>query len=86
MFFQRLKEAGFKPIVSEKQAIQLLRRELKFRRSQQQRHPNMVWNYDDLLAIKRGNWFRFVTYKGCCSITIWPVTDYQKGNAAGGEG
>lgn len=69
----RLAKNGWKPIVSDKQASQLLRHELKHHAAWQQRVPGYVWDVRRLLAFKRGNWFKFIRNRenGCCSIMIW---------------
>ena len=60
---------GWRPIVSEAQAAVLMRRELKRLRSRAQRREakkEEVWrydasyNYERLLNIKVGSWFKFV--------------------------
>lgn len=54
----------FKPIVSEKQAICLLRRQLKYLFNKQQRYNgDFRVNYESLLAIKVGNLYSFVLLK-----------------------
>ena len=50
---------GWKPIVSESQAHQLLRHELKHHRRFQQKNPQHSWSYEDLLRIKKGNWYKY---------------------------
>lgn len=67
-----LRKYGWKPIVSEAQAHQLLRHEIKHRRRFQQKDPQRVWSYEDLLRIKKGNWYKYMKNKsnGHCSLLI----------------
>lgn len=67
-----LRKYGWKPIVSEAQAHQLLRHELKHRQKFQQRDPKRVWSYNYLLSIKKGNWYKHLknNHNGYCSLLI----------------
>ena len=64
---------GYRQIASDAHAAQLLRRELKHHAQWQQRSPTRKWDYRELLAIKAGNWYKFMRNKrnGYCSILIW---------------
>lgn len=66
-----LRRYGYRPIVSDAQALQILRRELKHHSSAQQRDPTLRWDYRDLLAIKKGNWFKFVRNCQHRGVLIW---------------
>lgn len=70
---ETLRRLGYRPIVSDAQAAQLLRHELKHHRAWSQREPRRTWNYDELLAIKPGNWFKFMRNprNGYCSVMVW---------------
>lgn len=70
---ETLRKYGWKPIVSEAQAHQLLRHELKHHRRFQQKDPQRVWSFNNLLQIKQGNWYKFMKNRnnGFCSILIW---------------
>lgn len=70
---EALRQYGWKPIVSDAQAWHLLRREMKHHAKFQQRNSDMNWDYRTLLAIKKGNWFKFLgnPRNGQCSIMIW---------------
>jgi hypothetical protein len=70
---ETLREYGYRPIVSDAQAAQLLRHELKHHANWQQRDPARVWDYRTLLLIKPGNWFAFLknNRNGYCSLVIW---------------
>jgi len=59
---------GWRPIVSDEQAAQLLRREIKHHaRFQQTRYslgiPPHQWDYRQLLEIKKGNWYNIIKNK-----------------------
>lgn len=68
---ETLRKDGWRPIVSERQAWQLMRRELKHHRKWQ--HKRTWSDYDKILAIKPGNWFKFMKNKANrhTSILIW---------------
>jgi hypothetical protein len=56
---------GWRPIVSDKQATQLLRIEIKHHARFQQRCysfdiPLHKWDYRRLLEIKKGNWYKIM--------------------------
>jgi len=82
---ETLREFGYQPIVSDAQAAQLLRRELKHHRQWQQRDKTRSWNMDNLLSIKRGNWFKFIKNhrNGHCAILIWhkPTRRKRRGHS-----
>lgn len=67
-----LRKYGWKPIASDAHANQLLRRELKHHAKWQQRGSDRQCDYRTLLAIKRGNWYRFLgnPRNAQCSILI----------------
>jgi hypothetical protein len=73
---ETLRKYGWQPIVSDMQAAQLLRHELKHHAAWQQREPRRTWDYRDLLAIKKGNWFTYIKNKhnGYCSILVWRIS------------
>lgn len=56
----RLRKNGWRPIVSDAQASQLLRRQLKLLAKRQQRHGIGIRDQRELLAIKPGNWWKIL--------------------------
>lgn len=72
-----LTNSGWRPIASDAHAAQLLRRELKYYSKWQQRDTQntFAWDVRRLLAIKRGNWYKFLrnSRNRYCSIVIWPM-------------
>jgi hypothetical protein len=70
MKIETLLKFGWKPIVSEAQANQLLRRDLKHHANWQQRDPDRWWDYRRLLMIQKGNWYATIKNKknGYCKI------------------
>ena len=66
-----LRKYGYRQIVSDAEALKLLRRELKFHAMQQDRNPNHRVDCRYLLAIQCGNWFRLMRNNPYCSILIW---------------
>jgi len=68
---------GYSPIVSDKQAYNFLRREIKsqHKRSQRANRPG-VFDYADLMKIKKGNWFQFFRLSsGRCYLCVIEVKD-----------
>ena len=56
-----LLSAGFREIKSDAQAYQLLRKQLKRMARYQQHNQEAKWNIPaTLLAIKKGNWYRYL--------------------------
>lgn len=78
---ETMRRFGWRPIVSEAQAAQLLRHELKHHRAWSQRRPDSKWCYDNLLAIKPGNWFKYMKNprNGYCSICVWRMPENHSG-------
>ena len=70
---ETLARYGWRPIVSDAHAAQLLRRELKHHARHQQRGSGVNWDYRTLLAITRGNWYKLMGNpdNGHCGILIW---------------
>lgn len=70
---ETLLKNGWRPIVSEAQAAQFLRRELKQFANRQQRNPDRPLSLRYLLAIKTGNWYKFYRSRenGICQILLW---------------
>lgn len=70
---ETLLKNGWRPIVSEAQAAQLLRRELKQFANQQQRGPDYPLSMRHLLAFKKGNWYKFLRNRKNSprSILLW---------------
>ena len=62
---------GWRPIVSDAQAAQLLRRELKHQMKQEQRGKDLHLSRKDLLALKPGNWFKIIHNPRWHSIRVW---------------
>ena len=61
-FEARMMQYGYQQIRSDAQAAQLIRRELKgLRAEQQRRFPVWGCDFDWLLRIKVGAWYRLVT-------------------------
>ena len=58
---ESLLSAGFREIKSDAQAYQLLRKQLKRMARYQQHNREAKWNIPaTLLAIKKGNWYRYL--------------------------
>lgn len=70
---ETLRNRGWSPIVSEAQAAQLLRRQIKAMANRQQRHTDYPFCMRDLLAFKKGNWYKFLrdSENGRCRILLW---------------
>ena len=77
MRLELLRKHGWRPIVSDAQATNLLRRELKHHQQHQDRvigsqPPTKppTYRFETLLQIKKGNWYKFVKDSQHLSILI----------------
>lgn len=70
---ETLRRYGWRKIVSEVQAWQLLRHELKHHANWQQRDLYRRWDFRPLLDIKVGTWFKYLgnPKNGHCSLLLW---------------
>jgi len=57
---ETLLKYGWSPIVSDAQAAQLLRRQIKAMANQKQRCSDYPFCMRYLLAFKKGNWYKFL--------------------------
>lgn len=68
---------GWRPIVSDRHAYQLQRREIKFLQKMAQRKDKISFNHYDahkLLEIKAGNWFKLIKTSQFTSILTIKVS------------